>query len=119
MAALVSLTLLPAILAALGPRVNALSPKRWQASLHRDASGERGGFWYRLSHAIMRRPVPFAVGATTLLIALGLPFLGIKFTGVDASVLPARPLCARGRRRAPDRVPAQPHDAGLRRRARR
>ena len=88
MAALVSLTLLPAILAALGPRVNALSPKRWQASLHRDASGERGGFWYRLSHAIMRRPVPFAVGATTLLIALGLPFLAIKFTGVDASVLP-------------------------------
>jgi RND superfamily putative drug exporter len=88
MAALVSLTLLPAILAALGPRVNALSPKRWQASLHRDASGERGGFWYRLSHAIMRRPVPFAAGATALLIALGLPFLGIKFTGVDASVLP-------------------------------
>ena len=88
MAALVSLTLLPAILAALGPRVNALSPKRWQASLHRDASGERGGFWYRLSHAIMRRPVPFAAGAAALLIALGLPFLSIKFTGVDASVLP-------------------------------
>jgi RND superfamily putative drug exporter len=88
MAALVSLTLLPAILAALGPRVNALSPKRWQAALHRDASGERGGFWYRLSHAIMRRPVPFAAGAAALLIALGLPFLAIKFTGVDAGVLP-------------------------------
>ena len=88
MAALVSLTLLPAILAALGPRVNALSPKRWQASLHRDASGERGGFWYRLSHSIMRRPVPFAAGSAALLIALGLPFLSIKFTGVDASVLP-------------------------------
>ena len=87
-AALVSLTLLPAILAALGPRVNALSPKRWQAALHREASQERGGFWYRLSHAIMRRPVPVAVGASTLLIVLGLPFLGIKFTGVDASVLP-------------------------------
>ncbi len=87
-AALVSLTLLPAILAALGPRVNALSPKRWQAALHREAAGERSGFWYRLSHAIMRRPVPVAVGASTLLIVLGLPFWGIKFTGVDASVLP-------------------------------
>ena len=87
-AALVSLTLLPAILAALGPRVNALSPKRWQAALHREAAGERSGFWYRLSHAIMRRPVPVAVGASTLLIVLGLPFLGINFTGVDASVLP-------------------------------
>jgi RND superfamily putative drug exporter len=88
MAALVATTLLPAILAALGPRVNALSPKRWQEALHRDASGERGGFWYRLSHAIMRRPVPVAVGASTLLIVLGIPFWGIKFTGVDASVLP-------------------------------
>jgi len=87
-AALVSLTLLPAVLAALGPRVNALSPKRWQAALHREAAGERSGFWYRLSHAIMRRPVPVAVGASTLLIVLGLPFWGIKFTGVDASVLP-------------------------------
>ena len=88
MAALVSLTLLPAILAALGPRVNALSPKRFQAALHRDASGERGGFWYRLSHLVMRRPVPIAAGAATLLIVLGIPFLGVKFTGVDASVLP-------------------------------
>ena len=87
-AALVSLTLLPAVLAALGPSVNALSPKRWQAALHREAAGERSGFWYRLSHAIMRRPVPVAVGASTLLIVLGLPFWGIKFTGVDASVLP-------------------------------
>jgi len=87
-AAVVSLTLLPAILAALGPRVNALSPRRFQGALHREASEVRGGFWYRLSHAIMRRPVPVAVGATALLIALGLPFLGVKFTGVDATVLP-------------------------------
>jgi uncharacterized membrane protein YdfJ with MMPL/SSD domain len=87
-AALVSLTLLPAILAALGPRVNALSPRRWQAALHREASDVRGGFWYRLSQAVMRRPVPFAAGAAALLIAVGLPFLGIKFTGVDAGVLP-------------------------------
>ena len=87
-AAVVSLTLLPAILAALGPRVNALSPRRFQQALHREASDVRGGFWYRLSHAIMRRPVPVAVGASALLIALGLPFLGVKFTGVDATVLP-------------------------------
>ncbi|HYH88930.1 MAG TPA: efflux RND transporter permease subunit, partial [Solirubrobacteraceae bacterium] len=87
-AAVVSLTLLPAILAALGPRVNALSPRRFQQALHREASDVRGGFWYRLSHTIMRRPVPVAAGSAALLIALGLPFLGVKFTGVDASVLP-------------------------------
>src|SRR3954447_21670951 len=36
----------------------------------------------------MRRPVPVAAGAATLLIVLGIPFWGIKFTGVDAGVLP-------------------------------
>ena len=50
-------------------------------------STERGG-WYRLAHALMRRPVPVAVAATALLLVLGLPFLSIRFTGVDASVLP-------------------------------
>ncbi len=87
-AALVSLTVLPAILAALGPRVNSLSPKRWQSAIHREASAERGGFWYRLSSALMRRPLPVAVCAAALLIALGSPFAGIRFTGVDANVLP-------------------------------
>src|SRR3954452_21401531 len=36
----------------------------------------------------MRHPAPVAIGAAVLLIALGLPFLRIQFTGVDASVLP-------------------------------
>src|SRR3954466_8985504 len=36
----------------------------------------------------MRHPVPVAVGSAALLIALGLPFLSIRFTGVDASTLP-------------------------------
>ena len=87
-AALVSLTILPAILAALGPRVNAGSPKRWRAALQREAANEESGFWYRLSRAVMRRPIGVAAGAAIFLIVLGLPFTGIKFTGVDASVLP-------------------------------
>ena len=37
----------------------------------------------------MRRPIPFATGATVLLLALGAPFLSIKFTGIDPSVLPS------------------------------
>jgi uncharacterized membrane protein YdfJ with MMPL/SSD domain len=87
-AAVVSLTLLPALLAALGPRVNALSLKRWQVAIHRDAAHVRSGPWYRFSQLVMRRPGPIAVVAAVLLIALGLPFLRIQFTGVDASVLP-------------------------------
>jgi uncharacterized membrane protein YdfJ with MMPL/SSD domain len=87
-AALVSLTVLPALLAVLGPRVNALSLKRWQLALHRDAAQVRAGPWYRFSRAVMRRPGPIAAAAAVLLIVLGLPFLRIEFTGVDASVLP-------------------------------
>ena len=88
-AAVVSLTLLPALLAALGPRVNALSPRRWQVALHRDAAQERAGFWYRLSQAVMRRPGTIAGTTALLLILAGVPFLRIEFTGVDAGVLPA------------------------------
>jgi uncharacterized membrane protein YdfJ with MMPL/SSD domain len=87
-AALVSLTVLPALLAALGPRVNALSLKRWQVAMHRDAAHVRAGPWYRFSQAVMRRPGPIAAATAALLIALGLPFLRIDFTGVDASLLP-------------------------------
>jgi RND superfamily putative drug exporter len=87
-AAVVSLTVLPAILAALGPRVNALSLKRWQVALHRDAANVRSGPWYRFTQAVMRRPGPIAAATAVLLIAMGLPFLRIEFTGVDASVLP-------------------------------
>jgi uncharacterized membrane protein YdfJ with MMPL/SSD domain len=87
-AALVSLTLLPALLAALGPRVNALGLRRWQVAMHRDAAHVQAGPWYRLSRAVMRRPGPVAALAAALLIVMGLPFLRIEFTGVDASVLP-------------------------------
>jgi uncharacterized membrane protein YdfJ with MMPL/SSD domain/pSer/pThr/pTyr-binding forkhead associated (FHA) protein len=84
----VALVALPALLAALGPRINALAPKRWQAAVERTARQEQGGFWYRLSRLVMRRPIPVAAGSAALLILLGLPFLGVKFTGFDASVLP-------------------------------
>ena len=87
-AALVSLTLLPALLAALGPRVNALSPKRWRQAAHRDATQVRAGFWYRLSQTVLRRPGRVAAASALLLIVLGLPFTRIEFTGVDPSVLP-------------------------------
>ena len=84
-AALVSLTLLPALLAVLGPRVNALGLRRWQVAMQRDAAHVQEGPWYRFSRAVMRRPGPVAAAAAALLIVMGLPFLRIEFTGVDAS----------------------------------
>jgi uncharacterized membrane protein YdfJ with MMPL/SSD domain len=89
LAGLISLTVLPALFVLLGKRINALSPRRWRRAAERAARGERGG-WYRLAQALMRRPVPVAIAATALLVVLALPFLSIRFTGVDASVLPPK-----------------------------
>ena len=86
-AAAVSLTILPALLAALGPRVDALSSARWREALRREAAHEEEGFWYRHSRRVMRRPGAVAAVTAALLILVGLPFTQIQFTGLDASVL--------------------------------
>ncbi|HKH17531.1 MAG TPA: MMPL family transporter [Solirubrobacteraceae bacterium] len=86
-AATVSLTILPALLGALGPRVNALSPARWRAAMHKEAARVEEGFWYRHSRRVMRHPGVIAATTAVLLLALGLPFTQIGFTGVDARVL--------------------------------
>ena len=87
-AAGVSLVILPAVLSLLGPRINAGAPKFLQRRADRDARHVQDGFWYRLSRFVMRRPIVIAVSSAAFLIALGIPFLGIKFTSVDAQVLP-------------------------------
>jgi len=87
-AAVVALVVLPAVLALLGRRVNALAPKRLQRAAHSDARSEASGGWYRLSRFVMRRPGRVAASSAAFLVALGIPFLGIKFTAVDPTVLP-------------------------------
>ena len=88
-AALVSLVVLPSVFAVLRHRVNSLAPKRWQRAREAEARSELAGFWYRLSTFVMRFPIGVAIAATAVLLVLGAPFLGIKLTGVDASVLPS------------------------------
>jgi uncharacterized membrane protein YdfJ with MMPL/SSD domain len=88
-AMLISLTVLPAILTLLGNRVNALSPAFLRRRAEADARPASSGFWYRLSRFVMRRPIPVATVSAAFLILLGLPFLGIKFNTVDATVLPS------------------------------
>src|SRR4029079_8924802 len=53
-----------------------------------EARPASSGFWYRLSRFVMRRPIPVATLSAAFLILFGLPSLGIKFTTVDATVLP-------------------------------
>jgi uncharacterized membrane protein YdfJ with MMPL/SSD domain len=87
-AAGVALLVLPAVLALLGRRVNSLAPRRLQRAADRDAKPAGSGAWYRLSQAVMRRPGRIAIASAAVLIVMGLPFTGIKFTSVDPSVLP-------------------------------
>jgi uncharacterized membrane protein YdfJ with MMPL/SSD domain len=88
LAALISLTVLPAVLTLLGNRVNAGAPKFLQRRAEADARPAEEGFWYRLSRFVMRRPLPVATLSALFLIVLGLPFLQIKFNTVDPTVLP-------------------------------
>ncbi len=88
LAATIALTVLPAVLALLGNRVNAWSPKFLQRRAEREATDHESGFWYRLSRLVMRRPIGIATVTAALLIVLGIPFYSLKFTSVDAQVLP-------------------------------
>ncbi len=82
---LAALTLLPALLAVLGPRVNALRVRR---SVRRQRAEETGA-WYRLARSVMRRPVAYAAVIVVALLALGTPFLHVTWGGTDARDLPA------------------------------
>ncbi len=86
LSAIATLVVLSAVLVLLGPRVDALAP-RW---LRRRATSETSsdGRWYRLSHAVTRRPARVGLAATVALLLLGLPFLDVAFTSIDARVLP-------------------------------
>jgi uncharacterized membrane protein YdfJ with MMPL/SSD domain len=87
-AAAIALIVLPAILALLGTRVNSLAPPFLHRRAESDARPMSHGFWYRLSRTVMRVPGRIALASAALLIALGIPFLSIQFTSVDARVLP-------------------------------
>jgi uncharacterized membrane protein YdfJ with MMPL/SSD domain len=76
-----SATFLPALLSVMGRRVNRLRivPR---SVLARRASGE-GGFWHALAMAIMRRPWPFLLGTSAVMLALASFGLGLHTTGGD------------------------------------
>ena len=80
-----SVTLMPAMLSILGTRVNRLAIRR----LGSGKVNERGP-WARLARAVMRRPVAVALPTLALLIALGTPWLGVRFNAPDGSILPER-----------------------------
>jgi uncharacterized membrane protein YdfJ with MMPL/SSD domain len=84
----VSLIVLPAVLVALGPRIDALSPAWLQRSSARAASADDGGFWTRLARNVMRRPGLVALTTAVALLLVASPALRLALTPADAHVLP-------------------------------
>jgi trehalose monomycolate/heme transporter len=88
---LAALTVMPALLAVLGPRVSALRihGRGSRRSRYQAPADEASGAWYRIARSVMRRPVAYVVVIVVVLLALGSPFRSITWGGTDARALPA------------------------------
>ena len=93
-----ALTVLPALLTVLGPRIEAgrmpwrRGARAGTAERQEAARGDlthAHGAWARLAHSVMRRPVAYMVVIVVALMALGTPFLSATWGSVDERVLPA------------------------------
>ncbi|MEV6100897.1 MMPL family transporter [Nocardia sp. NPDC051981] len=87
-AAVVSLTVLPAILLVAGDRIDRFRIGRKRVS-GSDSRALDQGFWHRLATMVMRRPIPVATVTVALLLALGLPFLRFHPGFPDYRSMPA------------------------------
>jgi len=76
-AAASTVVFLPALFMLMGRRLGKVTPGP-------DGSGR----WYRLARAVMRRPGVVAASTAVALLLLATPALGIRWSGIDASVLP-------------------------------
>jgi RND superfamily putative drug exporter len=77
-----ALTLLPALLVLLGPRVDRFAVRRVAPGAGTD------GPWARLARRVMRHPVGVLIPTLAFLLLLGSPFLHVRFNAPDASILP-------------------------------
>jgi uncharacterized membrane protein YdfJ with MMPL/SSD domain len=95
-----ALTVLPALLGVLGPRIE-FGRMPWRRGSRAHAADARTpdevhgsdhevvhGAWARVAHSVMRRPVAYLVAIVIGLLALGSPFLGAQWGSVDERVLP-------------------------------
>jgi uncharacterized membrane protein YdfJ with MMPL/SSD domain len=93
-----ALTLLPAVLTLLGPRIEAgrmpwrrgsRGAARDRAQVAQGDSALANGTWATLAHSVMRRPVAYIVVIVIALTALAAPLLSARWGSVDERVLPA------------------------------
>jgi len=82
LAAISAMTLLPALLAIVGTRIDALAIRR---TTPRD---DPNGPWARLARRVMAHPIAVLVPTLALLLVLGSPFLHVRFNAPDSTILP-------------------------------
>ena len=80
-----SLTLLPAFLSLMGPRIGRVGRRR----AARETDRTRPTFWLRWVQRVQRRPAVTAIAATALMLALAAPALGLRLASSDAGTDPA------------------------------
>ena len=87
-----ALIVLPAALAMLGSRIDALDLRKPVRRLLRlSPPREKAldeGFWHRIAVMVMKRPIPVATSVILLLVLAGGPFLNVAFSLPDDRVLP-------------------------------
>jgi trehalose monomycolate/heme transporter len=81
---LAALTVMPALLSLLGPKVNSL---RIRKAVRKAPASVTSGRWYRVATQVMKRPVAYIAVIVVLLLALGSPFLHATWGGADATAL--------------------------------
>ncbi len=86
-AATAALIPLCAMLALLGPRINALSTARLHRARVRAQGPVAGGRWYRLASSVMRRPGRVAAACSAGLLLVGLPALHLRLGSTDSRAL--------------------------------
>ena len=77
-----ALTLLPAILTIVGPRIDRFAIRRVSPT------ATTNGPWARLARRVMRHPVAVLIPTLALILLLGSPFLHVRFNAPDATILP-------------------------------
>jgi uncharacterized membrane protein YdfJ with MMPL/SSD domain len=91
-AAAAAVIVTPAAIWLLGDRLDALDVRRlFRRVLRRPEPTPKPVeqlFWYRSTRAVMRRAVPVGLAVIVLLLALGAPFLGVRWGFPDERVLP-------------------------------
>ncbi|WP_067710534.1 MMPL family transporter [Nocardia yamanashiensis] len=86
LAALLSVTALPAALVLLGPRIGKWS---WRADAFERSEARAQRFWGRVVTAVMRRPGTVAIVVGAILLVLAAPVTSVRLGDVDHTALPA------------------------------